>query len=318
MRFFWAALIFASQLVLADHPGLDTSQPILPELPKIYQENALIIDDAEALLEAMHHREFLEIQAAKLPMILLPHRPNYFMPFSYTESPFNAPQEILDEENRPSFTNLESMFQLSIKYQIHQFDEANKFRLFIAYTNKSYWQIYNEKASRPFRETNHEPELILQMTTDWGPINRINVALNHQSNGQYQGLSRSWNRLTAGFYHVEGRSVYGIEPWYRFKENVSDIPNDPTDDDNPDIERYLGYANFIWYKQHKRYSRMLRLGNNLRTDDNKGWVELEVNFPLGQRLKGFVQYFEGYGHSLIEYNHYQRRLGFGIKITDYL
>jgi len=35
-------------------------------------------------------------------------------------------------------------------------------------------------------------------------------------------------------------------------------------------------------------------------------------------LRGFVQYYEGYGHSLIEYDQYQRRLGFGIKITDYL
>jgi len=63
---------------------------------------------------------------------------------------------------------------------------------------------------------------------------------------------------------------------------------------------------------------MLRFGNNLRTKDNKGWVELEVNFPLGQRLRGFIQYYEGYGHSLIEYDQYQRRLGLGIKITDYL
>jgi phospholipase A1 len=309
-----ALLILVSSLLNAEESTERTHIKPISDLPKIYQENAIIIDDAEALLEAMKHRDFLERQASLLPMILLPHRPNYFMPFSYTESPYD---ELYADVN-PGLQNVEAMFQVSIKYQIYQFDDHNDYKLFIAYTNKSYWQVYNERASRPFRETNHEPELIFQMTPNWGLIDRVNIALNHQSNGQYQSFSRSWNRITTGFYHLSGDSVYGIEPWYRFKEKVSSDPDDPTDDDNPDIEKYLGYANFVWYKQHKKYSRMLKFGNNLRTKNNRGWAELEINFPLGQRLKGFIQYYEGYGHSLIEYNQYQRRLGFGIKITDYL
>ena len=313
-----ALFIFMSSFVQAEEPAQLPTKQDRPNLPQIYQEDAIIIDDAAALLEAMKHKDFLEREAAKLPMILLPHRPTYFMPFSYTETPYDEPYADVLQDRWPGFQNVEAMFQISVKYQIYQFDDANKYKLFVAYTNKSYWQIYNEKASRPFRETNHEPELIFQMSPNWGPINRVNIALNHQSNGQYQGFSRSWNRITAGLYHLNGNSVYGIEPWYRLKEETSGIPDDPTDDDNPDIEKYLGYANFIWYKQHKKYSRMIRFGNNLRTKNNKGWAELELNFPIGQRLRGFIQYFEGYGHSLIEYDQYQRRLGFGIKITDYL
>ena len=66
-----------------------------------------------------------------------------------------------------------------------------------------------------------------------------------------------------------------------------------------------------------RYFSM-RLRNNLRTKNNYGAVEMEWNFPITNRVKGFFQYFEGYGESLIEYDHYQKRIGFGFKVSDYL
>jgi len=284
------------------------------QLPVIHEE----VDDATALMNAMKRKDIIEDKAGHLPFVLLPHRPNYVMPFSYTDNPYEDPYAEVLQDKWTGFKKVESIFQISVKYQIAQLDEANKYRIFVAYTNKSYWQVYNEDLSRPFRETNHEPELILQISPDWKFINRVTLALNHQSNGQYQGFSRSWNRVIAGLYHVEGDSVYGIQPWWRMPEDQSDDPDDPKDDDNPDIYNYLGYANFIWYKRFGTQSAMLTFGNNFDIDSNKGWGNLEWNFPLTARLRGFVQWHEGYGHSLIEYNHYQRRIGIGIKITDYL
>ena len=74
---------------------------------------------------------------------------------------------------------------------------------------------------------------------------------------------------------------------------------------------------FIFLKMFGPRSLTVRLRNNLR-EENKGAVELDWSFPLTPRVKGFIQYFEGYGESLIEYNHYQKRFGFGFKISDYL
>jgi len=282
-------------------------------LPTIHENE----DDATALKHAIERIDLIEEKAGDLPFVILPHRPNYMMPAVYQDRPHDQPfQEVVGDE-WPGLDNVEAVFQVSLKYQISKLG-SNKNRLYVAYTNKSYWQVYNSKISRPFRETNHEPELIAQFRPNWGYINGFNIALNHQSNGQYQGLSRSWNRIIAGFFHISGSTVFGMQPWWRIPETSNDDPNDPKDDDNPDIHKYIGYSNFIWYRKIGNKSLSIRFGNNFNFDKNRGWGEFEFNFPLTPRVRTFIQYYEGYGSNLIEYDHYQRRLGIGFKISDYL
>lgn len=276
-------------------------------------------DDAESLRQAIERINIIEDKAVDLPLIILPHRPNYLMPFTYQQRPFNQPFiDVIGEDLWPGLDHVEAVFQISLKYQLAKLDKDNKHKLYIAYTNKSYWQVYNADASRPFRETNHEPELILQFNPDWRFINRLELAINHQSNGQYQGVSRSWNRIIGGIYHVSGSRAFGMRPWWRIPEDKTDDPNDPKDDDNPDIHKYIGYSDFVFYQKLGKQSIAVRFGNNFNFDKNRGWGEVEWNFPVTPRVRGFIQFYEGYGSNLIEYNHYQKRIGFGFKISDYL
>lgn len=60
--------------------------------------------------------------------------------------------------------------------------------------------------------------------------------------------------------------------------------------------------------------------NNLESEFEKGAVELVWGFPLWDYpyLQGYVQYFSGYGESLIGYNQYVNRIGIGLAWTDWL
>lgn len=293
---------------------LDRPTETVEDLPPLAENE----DDDFALRKAVKRKEFIEDKAGAVPFLLLPHRPNYIMPITYQFLPNDQPfADVLGDE-WPGLNHEEAVFQISVKYQIARLTPDNSNRLYVAYTNKSHWQVYNDRTSRPFRETNHEPEIMAVFTPDWGYIDRVYLSLNHQSNGQYTGLSRSWNRIMLGMFHITGNMVVGVAPWWRIPETQKADPEDPSDNDNPDIDDYMGYGEFIFMRMVGQRSLSIKVRNNLRTDHNNGSIELDWSFPITPRVKGFVQYFEGYGESLIEYDHYQKRLGFGFKISDYL
>ncbi len=246
--------------------------------------------------------------------VLTPHRPNYILPVAYNSSPN---YEVYGGEiTEDDIDNTEIKFQVSVKYQLFDNIFKNVGDFYIAYTNLSYWQAYNSDYSSPFRDTNHEPEAWLQFDTDWelfwGIKSRlIQVGAWHQSNGRTEPLSRSWNRLYANFVFEKGDFAFSIKPWWR-------IPEDDDDDDNPDIQRYLGYGE-LWaaYKLHDHtFSLMFR--NNLRSSGNKGAVELGWSFPLFKKLKGYVQYFNGYGQTILDYNDSANTIGVGLALSDIL
>ena len=57
---------------------------------------------------------------------------------------------------------------------------------------------------------------------------------------------------------------------------------------------------------------------SLQTRKNRSGTEYDRSFPLNKRLKGLVQYYNGYGESLIDYNVRTRRLGVGVLVADWL
>jgi len=51
--------------------------------------------------------------------------------------------------------------------------------------------------------------------------------------------------------------------------------------------------------------------------NHKSYMELGVTFPIFERLKGYIQYTNGYGESMIDYSHSQQTIGIGFSLTDY-
>ena len=57
--------------------------------------------------------------------------------------------------------------------------------------------------------------------------------------------------------------------------------------------------------------------NNLHFNENRSALQCEVSFPLLEHLNGYIQYFVGYGESLIDYNHFTNRIGLGVMVKDW-
>ena len=48
-----------------------------------------------------------------------------------------------------------------------------------------------------------------------------------------------------------------------------------------------------------------------------GSIQLNYVFPIKGHLRGQVQLFDGYGETMIDYNHRQTTLGIGISFADW-
>jgi phospholipase A1 len=261
-------------------------------------------------------RRALERYTHDNPFVLTPHRPNYLLPVVYSWHPNDEAFAEGDVQRT------EVQFQLSVKVLVAENLLGDNGHLSFAYTDRSFWQAYNRDISAAFRESVHEPELIFTLENNWEPFSLRNSAnqiiLNHQSNGRDGELSRSWNRIMLNTLWEKDNFVLSFMPWYRFREDKKNDPLDREGDDNPDIEKYLGHFEMrgVYLVEHgQTFSVMLR--NNLRSD-NKGAVEIAYSFPLSGKLKGYAKYFNGYGESLIDYNHHIQSFGLGFLISDWL
>ena len=270
---------------------------------------------------AFHERVQGEKQASQNRFVILPHKPNYLLPLSYN-------QNLKEGDYQHRFDNLDNAeikFQLSLKAPVVQgvFDGYGD--LYLAYTSVSWWQAYNSDISAAFRETNYEPEafLVMPMKREFLGMNlrAVVAGLSHQSNGRSGELSRSWNRFYANFLFERENFFLSFKPWYRFKEDKKD-PNDPNypnskGDDNPDIEAYMGYGELRFGYRYGDHQLSTMVRNNLRSE-NRGAAQVDWSFPLSDRFRGYVQYFNGYGESLIDYNVNSNRLSIGFMLTDWL
>lgn len=255
-----------------------------------------------------------ELESAENPYVITPHRPNYVLPGKYTtRSNRTAFEAIPDAED---VDDLELKLQFSFKYPLSTGLFGSSHSLWVAYTQQSYWQAYNADASRPFRETNYEPEVFVAFNTgDYSLFGIspkfINLGINHQSNGRSEPTSRSWNRVIAEFIFEYDNLAFSVRPWWRITESGDQ-------DDNPDIHRYLGYGDVNIMYSWDNFTVDVMMRNNLRTNDNRGALQVGFTFPLWNRFRGYVQYFNGYGESMVDYDHHTQSIGVGIILTNWL
>lgn len=275
------------------------------------------VNDAKEENLAVNRLE-TERETAFEPFVMTAHRLNYLLPVTYSNNINDKAYEGTDWSE--GLEHAEAEFQISFKVPLNYSDlmfEGDG--LFFGMTLKSFWQVYADDISRPFRETNYRPELFYVAPTTWTPFGgetAFGVGIEHESNGQRQDLSRSWNRVYTQFYFAKDNFLVALQPWWRIPEKDKSDPSDSDGDDNPDIEDYMGHFELTSvYKWNDLEFSFLGRENFTK---HKGYAELGLTFPIWGKIRGYAKYSAGYGSSLIDYNQNQQRVGLGIAITGML
>lgn len=281
--------------------------------------SSLLTDQTDKSPGVISKRSAAEASTAFNPYVITPHKMNYILPVTVTDD-INLEPYRLATDWAENLENNEAKLQLSIKVPLNKSDLLVKDdKLFFGFTLQSWWQVYSDNISKPFRETNYQPEFFYTTPLDLS-VGQTNsafmIGVEHQSNGRSQGLSRSWNRVYFNWLFEYQDFALSFRPWYRLPEDRKEDPFDSRGDDNPDIHRYMGYFELGMAYQWDKYEFHMIGHQNFKTQ--RGGAQLGITFPLSGRLRGYLQYFGGYGESLIDYNHSQNRIGIGIALTDLL
>lgn len=304
-------LIETMSVVLFFTMSLNYQSAFAQEAENIIETNPDTPPQTTSILDERRNKDKI---ANQNPFSITQHRRNYLLPIGYVSEPNNITIDGLPEK---AIDNLEAKFQISIKTPIYLEDDGNT-GVFFGFTTTSFWQLYNSEASKPFRETNYEPEIFYQWQADWDLLgyrfNLAQIGFNHHSNGQDGLKSRSWNRIVASALFSDEDAAYYVKTWWRLPEDDKVDPLDPTGDDNPDINDFYGRAElgFVW--QLGKVNVLTQLRNNLSFSDNRSGIELNFTYPLNQRYDVLLQYFNGYGDSLIDYNRHQQRISLGVQL----
>ncbi|HEY4083710.1 MAG TPA: phospholipase A [Burkholderiaceae bacterium] len=250
------------------------------------------------------------------------YKANYVLPLHVTSrinrSPQSPNQAVVD---LPNYRREEAKFQLSLRTKLMQDVLLPGGDLWAAFTQQAMWQIWNGADSKPFRNSDYEPELMYilptpvaarQLPFGW-QWRYTQLELAHQSNGQSDPLSRSWNRvaLSGGIEHGDWSFVARF--LHRLKEKAET-------DNNPDLVSFRGRGEFQLNWAHGKQTAQLLYRSTLK-DAKYGAVQFEWTYPVFSAqpngLRWYLQVFRGYGETLTDYNFRQTSFGAGFSFLQF-
>lgn len=205
--------------------------------------------------------------------------------------------------------NSDAKFQISLRHRLYRGLLPYRIYVFLTYSQKSFWDIYQKSA--PFAETNYNPTIGFgrNFIKDRRIAGIGMIQFEHESNGRDSIWSRSWNRVTfTGIYIFNKNYSLQAKVW---------IPM-MVAKENKNIARYsgIGHVAGTYTNEENRLSCSVLMIKRGGWNFNASW-QLEVAYRIF-RLDNqyvFLQFYDGYGESLIDYDRFHRyvRVGFVIK-----
>lgn len=199
----------------------------------------------------------------------------------------------------------DALFQISIRHRLTRSVLPFNTFIFLTYSQKSFWNIY--ETSSPFRDNNYNPGLGLgrYITKDNKLLGAGLIQIEHESNGSDGERSRSWNYLSASAkYFYNPRLSLAVKVWIPFVDGGN----------NKDLIDYRGVSTFT----ANYMSKNLKWWVSAEITPRKGWGNANTMISLayvGSKKSNtyfYVRFSDGVGDSLLEYNKYSMNIRAGI------
>lgn len=261
-------------------------------------------DKNETILE----REIITKNTAdKYPDIVNLYNPSYVLPFYRTNNPFQQVYFNATPNNQLlKRDELKAYFSFLIPLFRHLY-KNKPVALNFAYSQLMFWQVYAK--SQYFRETNYEPELFIENYFNRCLATQLGVS--HQSNGRGGYLERSWNRAYLQLKLTGRQWLFQLRGWAVIAADQSSNLH------NPNIAYYLGYENILFSYKLRQLKASIE-AQNIESGFTRGFVKISVSYPILKSISLYAQLFNGYGQSLIEYNHKSTGFGIGVSLNDWI
>ncbi|MCD7972178.1 MAG: phospholipase A [Candidatus Azobacteroides sp.] len=201
----------------------------------------------------------------------------------------------------------DALFQISIRHRATKSHLPFNSFLFITYTQKSFWNIYEE--SMPFYDTNYNPGIGVGKYLIHNNILRgaAFIQIEHESNGRDELDSRSWNMISfSSKYFFNPYINFGLRAWIPIVDGGN----------NRNLVSYKGLGT---------------ISIDCMTTDRKWWITGELNPRKGwgnintMVTAGFkasrnsnqyfyARFYNGKGDCLLDYDKYKINIQFGLCI----
>ena len=209
---------------------------------------------------------------------------------------------------KPTEFNSDVKFQISFQQRLTKSSLPWNSYLYLFYTQKALWNVFER--SLPFHDLNFNPGIGISrfIIMKGHLIGKATMMIEHESNGRDGTASRSWNKISwAGEAYISPFLMAHAKFWIPIIDGKY----------NKDILKFMGIS---------------QAGFQARSNDDKwvldmtlvkrqGWnLNFNTIVQLGYRINHnsnqfiMLQYYNGYGESMLDYNQYHSRIRIGLLI----
>ncbi len=209
--------------------------------------------------------------------------------------------------------NSDVKFQLSIAQRLTKSVLPFDSYLYLYFSEKTLWNVFEE--SLPMHDLNFNPGIGLSrlVIIKGRVVGKMSVMLEHESNGRDGDASRSWNKISfAGAAFIDRNFMVHGKYWIPIVDG----------ENNRDILKYSGLfqTGFQVISDNRRWVFSVNYTKRSNWNPFSGNIQLDLGFRIHRSANQFIfmQYYNGYGECLLDYNKYHSRLRVGLLIRPEL